>query len=352
MSSSTVSANNKAKAAKSAPGLPEERFWKRYSPHHEFSLSTVASVVLHGLGFGLIVLAAVLMARIGFDDKPPEVDALELEGGGGGNVAGVGSGANTEVLPRNERVADETTPPTSPVKPVEPLQPTKVIPPDLKVENSDDRTIDIDASAVVNQLSDIGKRAREDIEKAIAGKGKGGPGRGGGEGSGAGTGTGDKIGPGTGKGGQLTQRQKRQLRWVMMFNTLNGNDYANQLRGLGAILAIPQGNGEFYVIRDLGRRPATGKVEDISGLDRIFWIDDKPQSVFSLTSALGISPPPSHVAAFFPQELEAELLKKELAYYHKMHSRGSEDDIRETRFQVRPIGGGKYEPIVVTQTAR
>jgi hypothetical protein len=59
--------------------------------------------------------------------------------------------------------------------------------------------------------------------------------------------------------------------------------------------------------------------------------------------ALGIRPPPEHIVAFFPPELEKELLDKELKAFH-----GNEVDIpenAETTFRVERLSG-KYVPVV------
>ena len=53
---------------------------------------------------------------------------------------------------------------------------------------------------------------------------------------------------------------------------------------------------------------------------------------------------PERVGAFFPKELENQLLLKELAYQNKR-----EDQIKETRFQILMKGGGRYEVVVVDQ---
>jgi hypothetical protein len=142
------------------------------------------------------------------------------------------------------------------------------------------------------------------------------------------------------------ERVKRVLRWSMVFSTSNGGDYARQLQGLGAYLAIPNPDRptDFQVIRDLSKRPIQGKIEDVSKIQRIFWIDDKPQSVRSLSTALGIKPPP-RIVAFFPEELEQKLLKLEHDYQGL-----AEADVAETRFEVRLTKAGKYEPVVVSQT--
>src|SRR5262249_40675398 len=155
-----------------------------------------------------------------------------------------------------------------------------------------------------------------------AGKGKGGSGQGGGQGAGTGMGEGDGVGNGKGK---LTLRQKRVLRWTMIFTTAHGEDYARQLQGLGAMIAVPEAGGDYRLFRDLSQRPhVRGDIEDLGKLNSIYWIDDKRESVGGLTRALGINPTPAHVVAFFPVELENKLLELEKNY------RGlKEDEIAE-----------------------
>jgi hypothetical protein len=128
------------------------------------------------------------------------------------------------------------------------------------------------------------------------------------------------------------ERTKRQQRWILVFGTKDGADYAKQLQGLGAILAIPEPDGEKYrVIRDLAKRPIEGKVEDISNMKKnIYWIDDQKDSVESLAKGLGLKQTPKHVIAIFPEKLEQELLHKELAFAGR-----KEADIDETKFEVR-----------------
>src|SRR5262249_984472 len=153
----------------------------------------------------------------------------------------------------------------------------------------------------------LDKNLREKLFKGLGDKanvptkGRGGSGIGGGKDKGVGTGD----GPGMGAG-NLDARVKRTLRWTLMFNTLNGDDYRRQFAALGAILAIPDRSGEYRVIRDLNKRPATGEIEDVGKINRIFWVDDKPDSVRSLAMALGLNPLPSQIVAFFPVELERD----------------------------------------------
>ncbi len=140
-------------------------------------------------------------------------------------------------------------------------------------------------------------------------------------------------------------RLKRLMRWTMDFNTTDGNDYAQQLDGLGAILAVPdpEKKGEYLVIRDLKARPVKPVPEDVALLHQIFWRDKDARSIVSLASALGLRRMPTEIVAFFPTELEAKLLDMELKAANK-----PEEEIRETKFGVRHVGG-KYVPVVISQ---
>jgi serine/threonine protein kinase len=138
------------------------------------------------------------------------------------------------------------------------------------------------------------------------------------------------------------QRKKRGDRWKLLFRTNNGAEHLNQLRGLGAILAIPVTEGPpptYRVVRDLARRPARLLAEDVSTIQRIDWVDNTPQSVADLMDALGLSIRPSHFKAFMPEEVEKQLYELEKA---EAHGR-PEDDIKETRFRVKRVGN-RYEP--------
>jgi hypothetical protein len=346
MATETPVVNNKQSVAapKTPQAPPAGAFWKRYSPHHELPLSLSSSFFLHVLGF--VLLGGFLLTFLGLNrDKGIEVDAIRVSGGGG-NKEGIGSNPGDGVLPSNEAITDKpqaeaVTTNTNPEKLVKP----EVKPPEITLPDTG-RPVEPNTTAAQTNLSAAGKKAREKLAGALAGKGQGGPGSGGGQGSGTGTGIGNASGPGH---GTLNQREKRQLRWTMIFNTRSGEDYADQLLGLGAILAILGPNGEYLVIRDLDRRhrPVQAKPEDIKELNRIYWVDDKPQSVNSLAMALGIRPVPDHIVAFFPQQLEKELAEKELQHL-RSRSRGTEDDIAETVFRVERRGN-RYEPVVIDQ---
>jgi hypothetical protein len=330
-------------AAKNPQTPPDERFWKRYSPHHEFSISSSSSAVLHVLGLGILVIGGIVLARFGFAERPVEVSPIVIAGGGGlkdgtpgpktgtGNENEVINETKPEELAKTEPPKEAFKPPDKEVKPILP-------PPDQQTAK---RPIEDNSS---NLLS-ISQNAREQLNSRIArgnaSQGKGGPGEGGGKGSGKGTGEGNLAGPGK---INVSQREKRQLRWEMQFRTLDGNDYLRQLKSLNAILAIDGPSGELLVIEDLMRRPAVPVAKDFEGINRIYWTDDRPESVNGLAHALQLPNVPSRFIAFFPVELENELLKKELAFRNL-----PEEEIDKTWFKIVPTRRG-FEPFVERQT--
>src|SRR5438093_278210 len=66
---------------KQTPALvpPDERFWQRYSPNHEFPLSSASSAMIHLFVLGFLVLGAKTLAAW---DSPVDVDALVVGGRG------------------------------------------------------------------------------------------------------------------------------------------------------------------------------------------------------------------------------------------------------------------------------
>jgi hypothetical protein len=323
---------------------PEESFWVRYSPHHEFPLANVTSFVAHVLAFGLILLLVVAIGPGRNHQVPVEAVRLGL-GGGGGTRAGTGEGL-AGVPPPVEASANEQNPNTEP-------SPDDRRRPDLEAVRSPDFTQNLSPDAKrffdrpnptpsMSSFARLNDNVRAKFQpRGETPRGRGGSGSGGGQGDGQGTGTGSGKGPGDSRG-TLTQREKRMLRWTMRFDTSNGPDSLRQLDGLGAILAIPvkeNPNPNYKIVRDLKRRPAQLLDEDVSQIQRIYWVANEAEWVRDVMATLGLSIRPSHFVAFMPPELEDKLFELE-----KKHARGhSEDQIDETRFRVRQLGS-RYEP--------
>ncbi len=349
---STAPTNNGPLPAPQPVVPPEERFWKRYSPHHEFPLSSVITVTFYGLlAVSLYVIFTYLYAWFFPNQEALPVEPIAMAGGGSGGDGGPGDGKG-DPEPRKEDVGEtekDLPPGLQPSVPltkldrpmIDPNDFQAVIPPDDKDSNRYVEEGNLAAAALSKIKGDAQKKLMDGI-----GPGTGKPGKDGGRDGGMDGGT-DKgkdkgVGPGNGPGTILTDKQKRVLRWTMMFDTINGDDYRRQLSALGAILGVPGPDG-YIIIRDLNRKPATGKIEDLKEIKRIFWIDNRPESIQPLAAALGLSTVPDHVVAFFPEKLEAELLRKELRFKGL-----KEHEIIETRFRV-VRSGTTFEPRVVDQ---
>jgi hypothetical protein len=313
--------------------LPAERFWLRYSPHHEAPLSGAGSFVIHGLVIGVIGL----LCTIPFYNRGPEqtqlVDVVVAgEGGLGGNPEAVDS--NTAKGPSREGPkVDES-------RRESPYEGNKVVPPDLPKEMAQPGPLpDVskpDRSGLTAQITDA-VEGTKNLPKTRDGGAPDGtvPGRGKNR---DGSGGGDKDGNGN--------PVPPASRWKMVFNTRDGRDYANQLKSLGAILAVEsqEDPGKATVYRDLTDQ-ARGQVEDLASLHGIRWTDDKEESVAGLSRALGI-PKPRKFFAYLPSNLEQKLARLESEFVRK--SGKNVNQIKETVFELRKVSGG-YEPYVTEQ---
>lgn len=329
---------------------PDEAFWQRYSPHAEFPLSGAGSLTLHLLLFGVLGLIAWLGAYLyGNSHRSLPVEAVRLDlGGGGGNPRGSGDGPNNGEPVEASSNASEKGPSENAPSETEP-RPKQINVAEgtrYQVKFDDDFFKETDTQAAKNfqALSKVTSRLRLSENKApkASGYGQGGTGTGGGSGSGQGTGIGDGKGEGHGK---LTKREKRMLRWTMLFRPQSPTDYVGQLRGLGAILAFPiPGSNEYQVVRDLAVRPPKfthESEEDVKKLNRIFWFDNDPRSVAQVLNVLGLrlQTMPDYFIAFFPEEVEQKLHQREEAYLNKHYRGAGEDSIKETRFRLVERGG-------------
>lgn len=321
---------------------PEEQFWQRYSPRLEFPLSALGSAIVHVAALVLLLLVASYLL---VDNRPIEVEPIALiEGGGGGLTGGLGSNPGVGTTPPEELVNPESKDTEVPpyIGPKLSELPRPKVDPAQFAEFKDDpdskRLIENGTQALPS-LAKLQKEARSRLmEGLLAGQGDSGKGRDGGKDTGRDKGQGPGIGEGT-AGSDL--RKKRVLRWTMMFDTRDGYDYVRQLAALGAILGVPQPDGSYVILRNLLQKPAQGMVEDLTKINRIFWVDDRADSLRMLAQALGLERVPDHVVAFFPKEFEAELTRKEFQYHRK-----PEHLIQETRFRVIRRGAG-WEAVVI-----
>jgi hypothetical protein len=320
----------------------DDTLWKKYSRRHEAPLSFVGSGAVHVLGFAVLWLFGYLFYLwIESPPKPLPIVGVRLQGDqaqvnhrdkpgerGKGDPDGQGD-KDGQGLPDAE--PQELFTPRPPLTPKEADTFRAVFP-------NNPELMDHEA---VKPLFRLDKEVREQLMKNVNpppqgdkdGKKKGG----------RGSGT-----PGDPDGRAPTNREERMLRWVLMFDTRDGQDYLHQLRDLGAIVAVPVGSdGKEYKFCDLTKRPYQFVDGDLASVNRIWWTDDKPQSVRSLMAVLGFQGRPSHFHAFVPQELEQHLFKIELAYKGL-----KEEQIFETKFKCVRGADGKYTVKVFEQTRK
>jgi hypothetical protein len=328
----------------------KDAFWQKYSSRFELPLSSAVSLALHGLLIAVLLLAGIMLVRSQADSKPLPVEPLQI-----GDASGEHDQKDGDLRPApKEQIGDRQ----SPLPPVPPLpagaerlnQPTLPPEPPAVFTNPAARILEAaeGASADLNQATENLKNhiRREQERGAVSSGGK--PGQGQGPPGARGLEEGQKRTPGSSNPSQRLDQQRieRRDRWVMVFQTWDGNDYLRQLEALGAILAIPQPDNRFLIIRDLKQKPAQGRIEDVAEIQRVFWIDDKPDSVRALAGALQLREIPARIVAFFPEQLEADLLRKELRFRNRR-----EEGIRKTYFRVERRGNS-YEPRVVDQLLR
>ncbi len=318
----------------SEPTIPDERFWISYSRQWALPISALTSPILH---IAVIVLIVALTFVKSEDDDlitfEPVVLAQESPGGGNNGLDN-GTRAGLPQAADQIRSLDEETQPLVPGVATEPLPMMKRKPSNEVASKQDDAAFDesinrkFAAPRPMQSLKPILKGLPDGSSNA-----KGTAGRGAGKGSGTGPGT----GPGDGAvGGQMSQKQKRQLRWTLLFNIKSARNYLDQLSRMNAIIGVQFPDKSIKLVRDLNRRPAV--LEGSRPPDRIFWMDDNPDAVNSISQELGISQKPWRIIAFFPTSIEEELLRKEHAYGQRF-GRETEDQILETVFRVEDSYG-------------
>lgn len=307
---------------------PDEAIWENFAANGEPWLSWLGSAVLHGLLL-LIVLTGVLWMFGGSAPIEPELESVEvgdgLPGGGGGSTEGVLPDA-----PGNLTRADEQ-------KSLEPdkKEPLKDLPmDDPTVKKNAAPTIDEEATDFVNKIQTKTPKALGPILKdalvGLAGIGKGGTGSGGGEGSGRGKGKGDGVGDGTGG----TRRGARVLRWELEFRFNSAAGYIQQLDALGCFLGFPDKTGKLMFIRDLKQRPAKPIYEDIKAMNRVYFVDQRPDSNDAIAEELRLDLVPAAIVAAMPYAMEQQLVDVETKFRGR-----KEEDIKRTRFLVTFVGG-------------
>jgi hypothetical protein len=306
---------------------PEQRFWQRYSPHHEASFSGIGSFTLHFVVTVVLLLGGYL-GWLGLSPRPPKISSdVYLKETGPELVDHPGSNPNQVEVGDVDGGKPLKGPSTEPRLDHPQLPPVQ--PPTSNVQIADPRPVHLDN---LKELAGLNAQPTTRVPAPVPGSSVGmkpGPG---------------SQGPRGTAGVMNSQPVPRALRWDLSFNTTDGRDYLRQLKGLGAVLAIPAGpDGGYKVVRELSRRPLQLLDEDVRKIPGICWRDQDPKAVAGVMRAFGLDLRPDHFAAFMPAELEVKLarLEREYAGHH-------ENQIARTRFRVEWSGKG-YVFVVVDQ---
>jgi hypothetical protein len=337
---------------------PDEKFWERYSPHHELPLAGVTSFFIHGLVIGIMVLAAFwyLFQRDSESNKPPSMDMVQVAGGGD---AFAGKGGEPG-LPGDNPMPTEFVPsPMTNVKETLPNLDTnlKDAPPmelDIPEVRHPDAKQDVE-SVLAKMEKEAAEQAKKDntpVQKPrkLVTPGTGNPkGAGGQGGSGGGLGKGTK-GSGLGSGGpggrKATKAEIYAWRWRFDL-TGSGKDHANKLAAFGVTLAIPTAEGKYLFIQDLRRRPVDlqpGNIERFK--DAVKWKNSEPGSLRDLAKELQLRFVPTVVIMLLPQDREEKMAAEEMRFAQKMGR--PPQQIQATWFDFR-LRDGVYEPVAFRQ---
>lgn len=321
-------------SATTDPTPPAEQFWKKYSPHFEFPLSSVGSIALHVAVFvGLFLLLRYVVT--GEDKTPAKIQPVVIgDIGAVGDSDGGASGMLGGGTPQDR--AEQFDEPEVPFVPEEVLMAARAELvewiPDFK--EAPDSVNDLAKTDAFRKFANQGKEWRDALGEGLGEQGGVGNANEPGVGDGAG---GDNPNPG--------ETARRMMRWTLNFRTTSGDDYLGQLAAMDAILWIPippEGPDNGWIIRDLENRDEREE-GPINQFPMMSFYDDRRESVTEVARTLGLSFVPSRFYAFFPKEMENRLAELEKAYRNR-----KESEILSTTFSV-VIRGGRPQIAVQSQ---
>lgn len=296
-------------------------FWERYSPNGELPWSSAVSLVLFAF---LVLLPVVLIVPFSQrDPTPPAVDVLYV-GEDQNAPSGEDEGFDTDAaLDASREQLFEEPPVQAAIDELDEVPETELPPPEVKPVDQGkelERETQV-AQATLNQLAQAIEQLNANIKQ-----GQGG-GSGGLEGGGAGG------------------RGARVARWVLKFNSRTSKHYLEQLDGLGAEVAFPMVGNKWQYYLNVSSTSRMSEVRDLTSESRLYWVDEKPESISGVAQELGIAVPPFMIV-FLPLPLEDRMLEMELAYQNLR-----EDEIQRTDFEVISRGGG-YDVKITRQIPR
>ena len=296
-------------------------FWERYSPNGELPWSSAMSLVLFAF---LVLLPVVLITPFAErDPTPPAVDVLYV-GEDQDAPSGEDEGFEADAaLDASQEESSEEPPEQSALDELEEVPETELPPPDVKPVDRGkelERETEV-AQATLNQLA----QATEQLSANLS--------------------QGEAEGSGGLEGGGTGGRGARVARWVLKFNTRSAKHYLAQLDGLGAEIAFPMVGNKWQYYFNVSSTSRLSEVRDLTSENRLYWVDEKPDSISGVAQELGIAVPPFMIV-FLPLPLEDRMLQMELAYQNLR-----EEEIKRTDFEVISRAGG-YDVGITRQIPR
>lgn len=336
-----------------SPAPPRETIWTKYSPNHELPVASTTSIVVHGLLIGLVVLGGLALNRRwhGEVSQPPRIDVayVPLGMGGPGEPTPLGGGGRPGSPTAGSELV-ESAPNTTPVIDPSPdvpkfeIAPTTASAPVVDLPSINDTPIDLNKTfdGLQNDLKNSAVRATPRGVPGPVGDGGTGGGKGGGNGPGVGPGT----GPGGPGGGGATRAEVLAQRW--RFNPSGSpREHVDKLIAAGVRVGFRDSNGQFWLIRDLKKRPVQFDLVPFDTYkDTVKWYSQDPRSVIGMANELRLSGPPQHFVLLLPAEREQKFADAELQFAQS--KKRNLQEVHETWFNFRPAGGA-FEPVVEAQ---
>lgn len=349
---------------------PEERFWKRYSPHHEAPLAGMTSIFIHGVVLGFMVFGGIAFLFRNRDEasKPVNIDVVLVSNSGSG-ADGPEGAMGTKGAP-GDPASQEAATPASPQPPqnlpeiASPLPkvdvpkvnldfPAAADAPMVDAKDETEATLETVRKSVEEAIK-RGEKPPAPMPKAAIGALAKPAGRPGGQGGNNGRGPmGD--GPGLGKkgigiggggpGGKQTEADVFAWRWNFDLSG-DSRQHADKIAAMGFVLAFPdpKNSDKLLVARDLRRRPVILDPTPASKFESaVKKGNTKADSVAALARELQLRFVPSMAIILIPDGLKQKMANEE-ARYAQQTGRNLEK-VEHTWFDFR-LANGAYQPFV------
>jgi hypothetical protein len=359
-----------APATTPKPARPKQpTFWQQYSPHGECQFSFVGSLTVHVIFLGGFLLAVLFFLDIESSEisKPPQMDAVEIEGAGGG-LGGYakGPGANSEGAPGKAEGVPRGQSGKQGAKNLD-------IPKDFEFSELPSMDLVVGAKDSTGEVLSLDKQlanaeaAGRRYMESLAQQGSGAPdGMKGGEKDGKGGGAGQQKGGGLGNlkgdtkgnspvggkgGGKSNEHVRRALRWHIKAS-YDGEEHLKKLSGLKATLIIPlTDKGDDALWYDMSRYdpaqpralPPSRRAPFAYDPQKVLWVNRNPTEMATLAKQLGLDREPKYTIIVLAPEVERQMAVRELEYAGKQ-----EWEIQLTTWDIG-LRDGVYEPYIVDQ---